>query len=315
MAGAIGEGYATTSSDAGVPASAYTPDEWAQVSAGNPNLYLLQGFASVALNDQQVHCQRLYGEPLSFSYWSGCSRGGRQGMMLAKRYPEAYGGIAAAPVLNLPQFFTAAAWAHVVMNLMDISPFPCELNAIIDVAIAACDPLDGIIDGLVSDASACKFDPFSMVGQQINCTTTGALVRISEGAATVANLTWTGPRSSTGESLWYGLDSPARLTGVSQAAGTTSDFGYAMSSCTNDTCVGVPTSPGESWLKCWVQKNPRWDYTAISSVEEYTNLIRASVQQYDSIIGTADADLRKFQAAIGKMITYRGLMSVLPWPN
>lgn len=51
MSGAIGEGYATTSSDAGLPLS-YVPDPWAQISPGNVNLYLLQDLASVALNDQ-----------------------------------------------------------------------------------------------------------------------------------------------------------------------------------------------------------------------------------------------------------------------
>lgn len=60
MAGAIGEGYAATSSDAGLPADAYSPDEWAQISAGNPNLYMLQNLASVALHDQ-VRCNIPYG--------------------------------------------------------------------------------------------------------------------------------------------------------------------------------------------------------------------------------------------------------------
>ncbi|OTB04464.1 hypothetical protein M426DRAFT_73449 [Hypoxylon sp. CI-4A] len=312
MAGAIGEGYAATSSDAGLPANAYSPDEWAQLSAGNPNLYLLQDFASVALNDQAVISKSVvndfYGQAPSFSYWSGCSQGGRQGMMLAQRYPDAYDGIAAsAPAFNLAQFFPAAAWAQVMMNLLDIFPFPCELDAITKAAIAACDPLDGITDGLVSDAVACKFDPFSMVGQQINCSTTGAVMSIGEGAATVANLTWTGPRSSTGDFLWYGVESQSRLTGLSEATDTTSGLGYAMTNCTDGVCVGVPTTLGEVWLKYWVQKDPQWNSTAISSVDEYVKLFHASVSQYDSIIGTTDADLREFRAVGGKMITYHGL--------
>lgn len=52
MAGALGEGYAATTLDSGLPPSAYTPDEWAQISPGNVGLYTLQNLASVSLNDQ-----------------------------------------------------------------------------------------------------------------------------------------------------------------------------------------------------------------------------------------------------------------------
>ena len=51
MAGAVGEGYVATTSDAGI-GSSYTPDPWALTSPGNVNLYALQDLASVALNDQ-----------------------------------------------------------------------------------------------------------------------------------------------------------------------------------------------------------------------------------------------------------------------
>lgn len=51
MAGAVGEGYVATTSDAGIGLN-YTPDPWALMSPGNVNLYALQDLASVALNDQ-----------------------------------------------------------------------------------------------------------------------------------------------------------------------------------------------------------------------------------------------------------------------
>ena len=57
MAGAIGEGYVTSSTDGGL-VQGYTPDPWALNSPGNVNLYALQNFASVALNDQ-VCCNHI----------------------------------------------------------------------------------------------------------------------------------------------------------------------------------------------------------------------------------------------------------------
>lgn len=55
MSGAIGEGYAATTTDAGLYPQSYIPDSWAQVSPSNVDLYTLQNFASVALNDQVSH--------------------------------------------------------------------------------------------------------------------------------------------------------------------------------------------------------------------------------------------------------------------
>jgi hypothetical protein len=57
MAGAIGEGYAASTTDGGLIQS-YSPNPWALNSPGNVNLYALQDFASVALNDQ-VCCNNI----------------------------------------------------------------------------------------------------------------------------------------------------------------------------------------------------------------------------------------------------------------
>lgn len=53
MTGAVGEGYATSTTDAGLSMRDDSgPDNWALVSEGNPNLYLLNNFGSVSLHDQ-----------------------------------------------------------------------------------------------------------------------------------------------------------------------------------------------------------------------------------------------------------------------
>lgn len=189
-------------------------------------------------------------------------------------------------------------------------PQKCELDMITEAVVAACDPLDGVTDGLISDSEKCSFDPFSMVDKVVNCTATGEEVRISHGAANIADTTWTGPRKADGQFLWHGLDYQARLTGSGARSGTTSDLGYASTTCSsNGTCVGAPTGLGEAWLRLFVVKDPEWNYTLIDSVDEYARLFHASVQQFDSIIGTSDADLSNYRDAGGKIITYHGLVS------
>ncbi|KAF2182945.1 tannase and feruloyl esterase [Zopfia rhizophila CBS 207.26] len=312
MAGALGEGYVATTTDGGIGMS-YVPDPWALNSPGNVNLYALQNFASVSLNDQSIIAKDVvnsfYGQSAKYSYWSGCSQGGRQGFMLAQRYPDAYDGIAAAaPAFNWGQFIPAASWTQVMMEVMGQFPPKCEIDTLTDAAVAACDPLDGVTDGLISDLAACSFDPFSMVGKIVNCTSTGKAVTISNASATIANLTWTGPRKANGEFLWYGVDYQARLTGSDAPQWTTADLGYASTTCSsNGTCVGVPTGLGEAWLKFFVKKDPKWNYTLIDSADEYARLFQAFVHQYDSIIGTSYADLSQFRDVGGKLITYHGL--------
>lgn len=107
LAPAITAGYSAASTDGGH----YSPDifsagTWALNSPGNVNLYLLQDYASVGLNDMTILGKAItesyYGTKPKYSYWNGCSTGGRQGHMMAQRYPTAYDGIhASAPVVNV----------------------------------------------------------------------------------------------------------------------------------------------------------------------------------------------------------------------
>jgi hypothetical protein len=105
LAPAVAQGYAAVATDGGHAMNIGNPETWALVSPGNVNQYLLLDFASVSLNDMTVIGKAItesyYGIPPKYSYWNGCSTGGRQGLMMAQRYPEQYDGIlAAAPAIN-----------------------------------------------------------------------------------------------------------------------------------------------------------------------------------------------------------------------
>ncbi|KAI4660213.1 uncharacterized protein J4E79_006018 [Alternaria viburni] len=309
---AIGEGYVASTTDAGLGSSPI-PDPWALNSPGNVNLYAIQNLASKSLHDQSFIAKDVaksfYGQAPKYSYWNGCSQGGRQGFMLAQRYPEAYDGInAGAAAINWNELFFNAAWAQVMMSMTNQFPTKCELDAITSAAVAACDPLDGVVDGLVSDPEKCFFDPFTIVGSVHNCTSTGKAVTISEGAAVIANATWEGPRGPDGEFIWYGVDYASDLTGSDGMDGTPFRVALATTTCNaNGTCTGSPSGLGENWLKFFVKKDPEWNYTQISSVEEYTRMFKSSVQEWSSIIETADADLSEYRKAGGKLMTFHGL--------
>ncbi|KAI8175185.1 hypothetical protein K4K51_007763 [Colletotrichum sp. SAR 10_75] len=312
MTGAVAEGYVASSIDAGLRDKsgqvAYTPDDWAMVSEGNVNLYNLQNFGSVALHDQSIIVkavtENFYGQKHEYAYWSGCSQGGRQGMMLAQRYPDAYDGIAAsAPAIYWNEFFSASIWAQTLMNSRGEFPEGCEFDYITAAAIAFCDPVDGLVDGLVSDESTCEFDPMTLVGQQFNCS--GKTSVISETAAVVAASTWAGPRTPEGDFLWYGPNLDSRLSGDASGGAQTSDLGYAQTACSNGTCEGAPVGFGDKWIPLFVQKNSSASWKDLTP-ENFPALFKESVREFNSIIGTADADLSGFRASGGKLMTYHG---------
>ncbi|KAI0870159.1 Tannase/feruloyl esterase [Hypoxylon argillaceum] len=314
MQGALFDGYASITTDAGL-GSAMDASSWAQTSPGNVNLYNLQNLASVSLNDEAIIGKQLiksyYGMGPRYSYWNGCSQGGRQGMLLAQRYPDAYDGIAAgAPAFYWTEFVPGITWPQQVLSDLGQYPYNCETDAITDGAIAACDELDQVKDGIISKPEEClaRFDPFRLVGTSINCTQTNGTVRISHAAAVLVNETWHGPRAVDGTKLWHGLNPGSDLTG--DAPGSVI-AGLAATNCTGTTCVGV-TNVLSQWMRLFVSKNPNLDVSNLTH-EEWDSLFLSSSQQYRSFVGSADPDLRAFNKKGGKLLSFHGLQdSIIP---
>ncbi|KAK4444380.1 tannase and feruloyl esterase [Podospora aff. communis PSN243] len=306
--GAIGDGYATMTTDAGLGA-ALDPTSWALLSPGNVNLYSLQNLASVSLDDAATITKSLisfyYGRGPEYSYWNGCSQGGRQGLMLAQRYPTAYDGIAAgAPGINWNDFFPTMLWPSQFMNMLGDYPYPCEVEAITAAAIKACDPLDGLEDGVIADVDPClaRFDPFSLVGHAINCSEMET-PRITSAAAAVVNATWQGMRNVNGVCLWPGLSPGTDLAIIA-----------AKTDCTGGACKAVPPPVATHWLSLFVARDAQLDLSNLSHVE-FDRLVRQGKQRYDSIIGTNDPDISAFFNHGGKLITFHGLLDQLIPPK
>ncbi|KAF2139460.1 uncharacterized protein K452DRAFT_232760 [Aplosporella prunicola CBS 121167] len=305
MNGAIAEGYATVTTDAGLPTdltSLHSP----LLSPGNTQLYEQLNFGSVSLNDEAIIAKSLiksfYGRPQRYSYWSGCSQGGRQGFTLAQRYPTAYDGIvASAPAMNTPRFAPSLYYPQLVMNQLGRYPRNCELNAITEAAISACDKDDGVTDGVISDPASCDFDPLSVVGKVFNCSDTGSNMKISHDAAVVANATWSGPFSHLERRIWYGLEKGTIIAGSN---GETT--GIASTTCSsNGTCTGT-LNQGSSYLQGYVAKDPIFDVTNVT-LKEYTDMIHFGIQQFDAFTGSNDPDLTAFREVGGKILSYHGL--------
>lgn len=231
-------------------------------------------------------------------------------MMLAQRYPIAYDGIAAgAPALEIPLLAASIFWPQQQMNMMGQYPYMCELDAIVQAAMSGCDPLDGIVDGVISDVGACLscFSPFQLVGTFIECLQTGSEIQISKAAADIVNTTWGDVVAANGKKVWHGFNPGADLTG-SQS----SQPGIAATKCSTNGggCVGDPNVLGTQWLQLFVAKDPNMELGNLTQ-EAFDSLIYAGLQEYQSLLGTYDADLSRFRDAGGKMLTFHGLVSGL----
>ena len=98
--------------------------------------------------------QAYYDRPVAFSYWDGCSTGGRQGLMSAQRFPGDFDGIVTgAPVLNFTDTVISFLWNAKALAAAPLSADKVKLVA--DVVERKC----GGPDGLLDDPRRCDFDP------------------------------------------------------------------------------------------------------------------------------------------------------------
>lgn len=303
MAQAVAASYVAIETDAGRIndlALSQSPSTWALTSPGNLNLYLLEDFATRSLDEMSIIgksiTQSYYGSPARYSYFSGCSGGGRQGLELAQRYPEHYDGIlAAAPAINIERFIPAAYWASQVMQNLNYYPPPCEVEAFTQRAIDACDALDGLKDGIISEPGLCGFDAHEVVGQTFSCS--GVTLNFTTDGATIVQAAWTGPRSSSGRSGWYGISKDAALTAA-----------YVVTQCPSNStsdCTAGPTSLLSDWFRYFVVKDPSWNISTMTD-EQFFNFLEYSMDTYGHILGSSSSNLSLFDKAGGKMITWHG---------
>src|SRR5262249_17078889 len=102
---------------------------------------------------------KYYAKPLQLAVFQGCSTGGRMALMEAHRFPDDYSAIIArAPVSNLgvpPAGLVKGCLFTTEKTAMSDAQVKLISGAVLD----ACDMLDGVKDGLISDPRACKWDP------------------------------------------------------------------------------------------------------------------------------------------------------------
>jgi len=154
---ALQRGFATTYTDTGHDA---TVEPLGGFALNNLQKEIDYSFRAVHLTIEiaKTIAARCYDAAPNFSYWDGCSTGGRQGLMSAQRFPDDFDGIlAGAPVLNFSGTMVSYAWTQQALTKAPMSLAKVELLG--RKVYERCDKLDGVADGLIEDPRQCDFDP------------------------------------------------------------------------------------------------------------------------------------------------------------
>jgi len=281
-------GYASSATDTG---HAGGSGSFAMDASGHLDWQSVRDNAHVGIHEMTIVgkalTEAMYGVAPRYSYFNGCSTGGRQALMEAQRYPEDYNGVVAgAPAINWPKLMMQSMWGTVQMNLAD-DPLPaCKLAAATAAAVAACDSIDGVNDGVIEDPKRCAYDPKALIGASA-----GDCGTFTEADANLIRKLWDGPRKEDGSFLWYGQSRGADLNALAASRGNPlkpQPFIYTV-----------------EWLKYFITQNPQFDWTTISAAG-FQHYWDQSVEEYGIVIGTDNPDLSAFRNHGGKAIIWHG---------
>ncbi len=156
---------------------------------------------------------RYYARPAGYSYFVGCSTGGREGMILSQRYPAVFNGIVSGDPAMRTGFSNLAIgqWIPVAYNQAapkDESGKPQidkfltddDRKLFIDALMKQCDAKDGIADGIISDPLGCDFDPAVLA-----CKTGQTDACIAPEKTAAIKKAFAGPKNAYGTQVYPGF--------------------------------------------------------------------------------------------------------------
>ena len=240
-----------------------------------------------------------YGRPAAFSYWDGCSTGGRQGLISAQRFPGDFDGIVAgAPVLAFVDTLTQALWNGLVLADTRV---PIEkMKLVAEAAYARCDAKDGLEDGLIDDPRNCDFDPARDVSQCLpGLDFRGCLTRAQSAAIKkiYAGLT------VNGRPLLFGFPVGGEVTGASETGSGAPEIGWDQWLIARPGQKSSQHILGESFVTyfAFAKPDPGYDARTFDFARDLPRLEDAR-----RLLDATDPDLSAFRARGGKLLMYFG---------
>ncbi len=194
--------YAVSTMDSGHNSSSKADGTWAHNNReGEHNWGHLAVTKTAAFTKKAI--KHYYGNAQDYSYFAGCSTGGRMATMEAYRYPDDFDGvISGAPALNYTNLVaTYFAWMHQHNHTADGKEIIShkDISLVSDYVYAQCDGLDGVEDGLISHPPACRVS-----FEQLACNDDNAGQCLSGKQIEALNKLYSVPVDSKGNTLFAG---------------------------------------------------------------------------------------------------------------
>ena len=277
LATALARGYAASSTDTGHAGGS------AAFALGHPEKLIDFGWRAVheLATTSKAIVSAYYDGPPRSSFWNGCSAGGRQGMKAAQQFPADFDGIiAGSPALDWTSRATQAVRLAAALEANPAARLrPDQLPPLHRAAVAACDRLDGLEDGLIGDPERCTFDASALQCREGSADTCLSPPQL----ATVRSIYASPPNPKTGRPV----------TGLARGSGLGwTELGWTASA----------RATGLDHFRFIVFKRPEW---ILPLFNFDADVVRAE-EVDNGTINALDPNLKPFIDRGGKLIQYHG---------
>ena len=322
----LGRGYATFASDSGHQANALGSED----GSFGVNDEAVQNFSGDALKktrDAAVYLidARYAVKAPKRAYFAGGSSGGREALAVVQRWPQDWDGSIvlypawAAASLDL-QFGRITRALAAPGAYLDQAKRKVLLNAV----LAACDTLDGVADGLISNVAACNttFNPAT-------ATVNGTALRCAGGADTgdtclsdaqisalnVYNTPITfGYSLASGETQYPGFNVYGADLGVANASAlqptvTTLALGTSQPASPMPTTAPYLSVFWDQWIRYFVTRDS--NYNSLTVDPQNPGSLQARISQLTGLQDVNKTDLSAFNARGGKILMAHGMADAL----
>jgi hypothetical protein len=221
-----------------------------------------------------------------YSYFNGCSMGGREALQEAQRFPDDYDGIISGSAMNnWTRSHLAHIWAAQVLlqDGIDGAHYipPSKNELIFNAVLAQCRPADSqaSTDDFLRNPSRCDWNPKTLVckaGQDPNTCITAA-------------------QAESLEKLYTPLRNPR-----------TKDEIYPASTLTSvlPNPNGLTAGPAAKYLQWIVFNKPDWKYSVLNFDSDVALVDNSDAEGPQ--VNAIDPNLNGFQKRHGKLISYHG---------